>query len=247
MAWIKIRNDIEDDPAVISIAAATGLHTDHVVGKLRRIWAWADEQTYDGNAAGVTAAWIDAKVGVTGFAAAMMEVKWLELTNQGIAIPNFDRHNGQTAKDRILTAKRVAKHKAKSNGVGNGEVTEPPLTREEKIREEKSIGGKPPITPSGDRKKPFGVTLPPTTSPQFAEAWAAWQRHLSEKPSAKRPTRSAVQKQLEKVLALGEGRAIAAIELSIERNWQSIFEESHNGNGTTHAPARINPFTGKPI
>lgn len=55
------------------------------------------------------------------------------MTDDGttLAIPRFDRHNGKTAKNRALTAKRVAKHKAKN---GNEEVTHDALPREEKRR-----------------------------------------------------------------------------------------------------------------
>ena len=67
-------------------------------------------------------------------------VGWLSVAEDGsITLPNFDAHNGETAKQRALTAKRVAKSKLKSNG---GSVTLPvtlPLPREEKRREEVKI------------------------------------------------------------------------------------------------------------
>lgn len=229
MAWIKIRNDIEDDPAVISISAKTNLETDHVVGKLRRLWAWADEQTYDGNAAGVTAAWVDAKVGLTGFAAAMMEVGWLQLTNQGIAIPNFDRHNGQTAKDRILTAKRVAKSKAKSNGTGNGQVTAQvtvsPLTREEKIREEKI------------EDKDSNQCDVPRLSPSDIDAiYAAYPRHVG-----KGPAYQAIRKALVRLLARKD-LGVDAGSWLLER--VQAFAHSPAGQAGTYTPHPTTWFNG---
>ena len=111
--WIKMRCDLASDPAVIGMAEKTGLAEDHVVGKLHRLWSWADAQTPDGNAPSVTPAWVDRYLGTEGFAAAMISVGWLCVRNNGIVFPNFDRHNSQTSKKRLLAAGRVARHKAR--------------------------------------------------------------------------------------------------------------------------------------
>ncbi|MEY2727076.1 MAG: hypothetical protein RLZZ458_2943, partial [Planctomycetota bacterium] len=52
--WIKIQHVTPDKPEVWQIAEITGLEADAVVGKLLRIWIWADQQTVDGNARSVT-------------------------------------------------------------------------------------------------------------------------------------------------------------------------------------------------
>ncbi|MFZ2491272.1 MAG: hypothetical protein WA208_07290 [Thermoanaerobaculia bacterium] len=93
---------------------------DLTVGKLFRVWRWFDQQTLDGNARGVTSALLDRHVGAVGFAAAMERVGWLEITPAGLALPNFDRHNGETAKTRALTSRRVQKFKANAEGNGAG-------------------------------------------------------------------------------------------------------------------------------
>lgn len=111
-----MRHDLRDDPGTIGIAGATGLDRDTVVGKLHRFWSWADRQTLDGNAAGVTGDWVDTIVEHPGFAAALITVGWLEETDAGISLPHFDRWISETAKQRALTAKRVAKHRGKCNG-----------------------------------------------------------------------------------------------------------------------------------
>lgn len=125
--WIKMRTDLRDDPAVISVAAAIGVEEDLVVGKLHRLWSWVDRHTTDGNAHGVTENWIDRYLGVAGFAHELVNVGWLDVFQDRIVIPHFDRHNGQSSKRRALTAKRVAHFK----------VTRGALPREEKRREEK--------------------------------------------------------------------------------------------------------------
>ncbi len=119
-----MRLDLEDDPAVILIAARTNLDPDIVIGKLYVIWAWANRQTTNGKAHGVTLEWVDAKVRVPGFGAAMVEAKWLKETPVGIVIPKFARHNGQPAKTRGLTLKRVRRHREKKRECNAESVTE---------------------------------------------------------------------------------------------------------------------------
>lgn len=136
--WLKIERALPDKPEVWAIAAALDIDPDAVVGKLLRVWSWFDEQTESGNAPSVTKMLLDRRVGVTGFCDAMIQTGWMGDDAETITLPNFDRHNGKTAKNRAVTAKRVARHKAKSNGHGNGKgngssVTDP-LPREEKRR-----------------------------------------------------------------------------------------------------------------
>ena len=109
--WIKVETCTPDKPEVYQLAELLNIDPDAVTGKLFRIWVWADQQTLDGNAVGVTKALLDRVTGVTGFANAMLEVGWLHKTDAGFQLPNFERHNGHTAKKRSLTSKRVKKHR----------------------------------------------------------------------------------------------------------------------------------------
>jgi hypothetical protein len=71
----------------------------------------------------------------------MVQAGWMVETDGLLTLPNFDRHNGQTAKNRILTAKRVATHKkgnAEGNAKGNAAIVTRALPKEEKRREEKN-------------------------------------------------------------------------------------------------------------
>lgn len=62
----------------------------------------------------------------------------------------------------------------------------------------------------------------PFSSAAFSEAWDTWIRHRREKRQPLTPT--ATRLQLSKLLAMGEARAIAAIEHSVGGNYQGIFE-----------------------
>ncbi|MYZ41401.1 conserved phage C-terminal domain-containing protein [Schauerella aestuarii] len=150
--WIKFEVNTPEKQEVLAITFAMGWEDpDLTVGKLLRVWRWFDQQTVDGNAPSVSAALLDRIAGVSGFAQAMANVGWLVVSEAGVSLPNFDRHNGKTAKDRALTAKRVASHKAnaKGNGKGNGSSVTSALPKEEKRREEdkeKTLSGKPDLS-----------------------------------------------------------------------------------------------------
>ena len=136
---------LPEKPEVLAISAKTGLHPDNVVGKCFRLWRWFDSHTQEGNAVGVTLVTLGYALGngddTSNFINAMVDVGWLSHDANGVTLPNFDRHNGQTAKSRALTAKRVAKHKEKTNApgnaIGNGVSVSAALPREEKRREDK--------------------------------------------------------------------------------------------------------------
>jgi hypothetical protein len=128
MSWIKVRTDLHEDPAVLSMAATLDIPEVHIVGCLVRFWSWADQQTVDGNASGVTGSWLDRFVGVPGFTAALSKAGWLVSDEAGLHIPKFDRHMSQSAKTRALTSTRVSRHRCNASSVTQ--------TLPEKIREE---------------------------------------------------------------------------------------------------------------
>jgi hypothetical protein len=66
-------------------------------------------------------------------------------------------------------------------------------------------------------------SIPPELdTPSFRVAWAEWIQHRKEK--GKPLTPSTASKQLKEVSAWGKERAIAAIDYSILKGWQGIFE-----------------------
>jgi uncharacterized phage protein (TIGR02220 family) len=131
MAWLKVETHTPDKPEIFDISLQLNITPDDAFGKCFRIWAWFDSHTTNGKSNGIGVSWplLDRLIGVTGFAEAMHLVGWLDGECDDCYIPNFDRHNGESAKTRALTAKRVAKHKA-------NKVTEDALPREEKRRED---------------------------------------------------------------------------------------------------------------
>ncbi len=131
--WIKMRHDLGDDPAVITLIAETScVDADHVVGKLHKLWSWADRQSRKGHAPGVTPQWLDTFLGCQGFAKVLKKVGWLRVTDEDIVIPKFDRHMSKSAKNRALAARRKVTQRSRTN-------RDNVVTREEKRREETSL------------------------------------------------------------------------------------------------------------
>lgn len=94
---------------------------DTVVGKLIRLWAWADQQTVGGDHVKITCAYIDRLTFCKGFAKALMSVGWLQGEDGALQFLNFARHNGETAKARAESARRMAKSRsAREQQEGNG-------------------------------------------------------------------------------------------------------------------------------
>ncbi|BEL77647.1 hypothetical protein SM12BL1_39500 [Serratia marcescens] len=125
--WIKIEVVTPDKPEIYQLAEILAIDPDAVLGKLIRIWAWADQQTIDGNAnsnaASVTKSAIDRIGFMPGFADALIQVGWLRFDGSILIFPNFDRHNGKSSKKRVLTNRRVTEHREKNNKINAGSVT----------------------------------------------------------------------------------------------------------------------------
>ena len=111
--WIQLRADIHADPAVIAVAARTCRPENEVVGALVWLWAWANGHTEDGKLTGVPPEWIDSKVGIPGFSAALRDAGWLNAAEGGVEIPNYERYNGRPAKTRAKARARSAKYRGR--------------------------------------------------------------------------------------------------------------------------------------
>lgn len=115
--WIEYEKSLAEKPEVILIGSITGLDRFGVVGRLLEIWAWFDSHTEDGNAVGVTKAFIDAKVSVTGFCDAMIKAGWIKEIGgecNGLSVTDFTKHMGASAKKRLKNAKRVQNHRKRA-------------------------------------------------------------------------------------------------------------------------------------
>lgn len=115
--WIKMRIDLPNDPAVIAMSTRLDVDEDLVVGKLHRLWSWADGQTTDGDVRGVSAAWVDRFTRLPGFAEALQAVGWLGINGEAVTFPSFSRHMGSGAKKRQLAQLRQLESRTRNASV----------------------------------------------------------------------------------------------------------------------------------
>lgn len=140
--WIKWTKGLSLKREVVAMATALKIDRRMVAALCMELWEWADENTVDGNVPGVTVSIVDEITRVDGFAQAMSDERWLFENDEGIWFPNFERHNGKSAKRRAQTNARVEGHRRKAKPKSNAaDVTE---ALPEKRREEK-----PPKAPQG--------------------------------------------------------------------------------------------------
>jgi hypothetical protein len=111
--WIKIELTLSDKPEVIRMATELRLDPDAVVGKLVRLWIWADQHSVTGSDMTITEAWLNKKVDCRNFAKAMRVAGWLTGEDGALTFPNFERHNGKTAKTRAMENRKKAAQRAR--------------------------------------------------------------------------------------------------------------------------------------
>jgi len=172
--WIKFELATLDKSEVVRMAARLGIDQDAVTGKLLRVWAWADQNTIDGNAVSVTSAFLDRLTVCPGFAKAMQEAGWLEGDELDFTFPNFERHNGITGKKRSETNRRVTNHRAKCNANTVTDALQKALP--EKRREEKEEPPTPKPSPSAPERVKRDV-LP--TTPEAQAVAVLFNRRLN--------------------------------------------------------------------
>ena len=167
--WIKMGVGLRRHPKVVRIASALKADRLRVVGALHALWCVFDEHSNDGVLAGYTLAIMDDEIGWRGFSAAVQAVGWLVEDGDGLYVPEYEEHNGPTAKRRALDNQRKGKSRKSSevdppdsyqeSGQVSASDADKTKNREEKRREEKK---ETPPTPRGEGR--------------FPEFWAAWPK-----------------------------------------------------------------------
>lgn len=138
--WIKMRNNLWNDPRIMRVCDISKAGEACVVGGLYWLWSAADEHSETGFMPGLSTSGIDRRTGVPGLGAALISIGWIEVTDDGVFISRFDEHNGSSAKRRSTDAQRKAKVRAVSAsdadkiGTNSGQNAPNLGAREEKRR-----------------------------------------------------------------------------------------------------------------
>ncbi len=177
--WIKMRANLRTHPKVFRIASALRADRLRVIGGLYSVWVIFDEHSVDGVLAGYAARGLDDDLGWKGFAAAMMDVDWLSDDGEGLSVPRFDEHNGQSAKRRATESERKrSEREADRMRTNCGQDADTKRTREEKRREEKKVQGQEQSADAPQPGKKRATRLPDDWS--LPDPWCEWG--VTERP-----------------------------------------------------------------
>lgn len=177
--WIKMRTDLRNHPKVVRMASALKADRLRIIGGLWAVWATFDTHSADGLLEGYTLEALDEDLGWRGFSRALQAVGWLvEDPDNGLQIPEFEEHNGASAKRRASDTKRKSSDRdadktAHGSWNPSGQMSAPDADSSgTRVRvERESNTPLPPDVEIGRAPPPVPRIGPP---PGFVAFWAAW-------------------------------------------------------------------------
>ncbi|NBI44958.1 DNA replication domain protein [Burkholderia sp. ISTR5] len=175
--WIKMRSDLFTHPKVVRISSSLQADRLKTVGGLMSVWCLFDAHSEDGRLEGYTFETVDELIGWQGFSRAMNSVGWLDEDSEGLVLPEFDTHNGQSAKKRAQNTDR------KRAGRLSSSEEDKNVTREEKRREEKKEEEKPK-TQRAPRFDAQAHLVSRGVDPQVADDWLKLRKDRRLTPTA---------------------------------------------------------------
>lgn len=168
--WIKVEHATIDKPEVALFSELLGVPVAQGFGLLVMFWMWCDRNSRNGVVTHASRMSVDTITHTPGFSAALEAIGWGEFddSTRTMTLPNFTRHNENTAKTRALGQKRASTFREQDRYET--------VTRVEKRTEEKSKGVKASTAPKGasNRKTPPPEGFSVSTSVQD---WAAKNGH----------------------------------------------------------------------
>lgn len=106
--WISVDCCLESKPETVEILVATGEPIDVVIGRLVRLWLWAQLNCADGTIKASPAVLARVAGGDEAFWAAVAESGWIEFDGKNVKIAGWEQRFSQAAKRRLLDSRRKA-------------------------------------------------------------------------------------------------------------------------------------------
>ncbi len=210
--WIKMRVNLSSDPQVIKVARLLGCNEHMVVGLLHWLWGWADSHTEDGKAVGIDCEWINRQAQTEGFCEALAKVGWLVMLEDGIEIPNFDHHNGTSAKSRANSARRAASYKTRQKVKPKEQPKEQP-----KPKSKAKFPKIEPLMVLLRKEGEFAYLLQDNKSAAVMQ----WVNHLNER-LIKAYSKPGAKALLQRISDMTTDELQRAVEYSLEGNYQKL-------------------------
>lgn len=153
--WIKIRHALPRSGNVVRIMSACDADKLRTIGGLVSALLLFDEQTDSGHLSGYTLKVFDLEVGLPGLGAALCDPKvgWMEESEDGLTLLEWDKHNGASAKRRANDAERKRLGRLaddRPQNVRNKTDKMRTVCGPEKRREEKNIKTTHPAREAGE-------------------------------------------------------------------------------------------------
>jgi len=231
------RRKTNNTKSQLYIRLMTGFFTHRKTNKLRRLfgndafwipprlWAYAAENQPDGNFSTYTSEELSELLGCSKHAQAMLQaLKECGFIDESGILHDWNFHNRyhKSFSDRSKKAAKARWDKERSNRPPKEETGHRTVDSGDKhcSSNAPSING---YFTETTRIESDPYPIPENIRTQrVVKLWGQWLEHLKQK--SKTPTILAAEMQLKKLSTMGEARAIAAIEASIEGNWQGIYE-----------------------
>lgn len=133
--WIKFELATLDKPEVIRMSRQLGVSKEAICGWLIRFWGWYGANSVDGHVDGVASTDVDVVLSLPGFGEALKGAGWLleDTDKKRLTVPNFDRHNGESAKKRALSTRRQSRYRNANVDGAASTTASPEKRREEKV------------------------------------------------------------------------------------------------------------------
>lgn len=109
--WLKVEKSTPEKPEVMAVAALLNVSLGDAFLGCFRVWCWADLHTKNGHLLYATPQAVDSIARLPGLSDALIKIGWLQVRENSLAIPNFDRHMGHSAKQRVDAAERQREHR----------------------------------------------------------------------------------------------------------------------------------------
>lgn len=121
--WIAVDHELAETPQVLGLIERTGEKVETIIGRLVLLWSLADRQTTDGVVAHAGLKSLGRQCGGNAkFWQAVVDVGWLVVDEHGASIPRFLERFGESARKRMLDAKRakLKRLRADDSATGSG-------------------------------------------------------------------------------------------------------------------------------
>ena len=159
--WFAVDCCLETKPETVEILVATGEPVDVVIGRLVRLWAWAQLNSEDGSLKATTAILARVAGGDSKFWEIVAGTGWIEIGDKTITIAGWEKRFSQAAKRRMVDARRKADRR-KADKIPQS-VPPPSAVRPESVRTDADVSR----TPGGleeKRGEERKLHMPTTTS-----------------------------------------------------------------------------------